>query len=57
MPKEVHKMNMKDTKNMTCEKCGEKNIRPYGKVIRKGGPRQRYVCWTCGEMFIEPRSE
>jgi len=46
---EVLKMNDKPTK---CKKCGATNIRKYGRVIRKGGPRQRYVCWTCGAYTI-----
>jgi len=40
-----------------CPKCGSLRTWQKGRVPARGGPKQRYVCFTCGRTFYKPEVE
>jgi len=41
-----------------CPECGSTSrIWAKGQVPSRSGPKQRYVCFTCGRTFYKPRVE
>jgi len=40
-----------------CPECGStKGIWAKGRVPSRTGPKQRYVCFTCGRTFYKPKA-
>ena len=37
-----------ENSNKKCKKCSSTKLVKFGFVIRSGGPRQRFVCKSCG---------
>jgi len=40
-----------------CPECGSTKTWLKGRVPARGGPKQRYVCYTCGRTFYKPKVE
>lgn len=38
-----------------CPECGSTKTWAKGKVPSRTGPKQRYVCFTCGRTFYKPK--
>jgi predicted RNA-binding Zn-ribbon protein involved in translation (DUF1610 family) len=38
-----------------CPECGSLKIWAKGRVPSRTGPKQRYVCFTCGRTFYKPK--
>ena len=42
--------------DIRCPECGNtKGIWAKGKVPSRSGPKQRYVCFSCGRTFYKPK--
>ena len=39
-----------------CPECRSSRTWAKGKVPSRTGPKQRYVCYTCGRTFYKPKS-
>jgi transposase-like protein len=40
-----------------CVECGSQKVWAKGQVPSRTGPKQRYVCFTCGRTFYKPKVE
>ena len=40
-----------------CPECGSTRTWAKGQVPSRTGPKQRYVCFTCGRTFYKPKAE
>lgn len=40
-----------------CVECGSTRTWKKGEVPSRTGPKQRYVCFTCGRTFYKAKSE
>jgi len=40
-----------------CPECGSTRTWAKGQVPSRSGPKQRYVCFTCGRTFYKPKAE
>ena len=40
-----------------CPECGSLRTWLKGLVPSRTGPKQRYVCFTCGRTFYKPKAE
>ena len=40
-----------------CPECGSTRTWQKGLVPSRSGPKQRYVCFTCGRTFYKPKAE
>jgi len=40
-----------------CPECGSLKTWRKGEVPSRSGPKQRYVCFTCGRTFYKPTAE
>ena len=38
-----------------CPECGSTRTWLKGQVPSRSGPKQRYVCFTCGRTFYKPK--
>ena len=39
-----------------CVECGSTRTWLKGSVPSRSGPKQRYVCFTCGRTFYKPKA-
>jgi len=39
-----------------CPECGSLKTWAKGLVPTRQGPKQRYVCFTCGRTFYKPKT-
>jgi transposase-like protein len=42
---------------VTCPECKSTRVWLKGSVPSRSGPKQRYVCFTCGRTFYKPKAE
>lgn len=42
---------------VTCPECKSQKVWAKGRVPSRTGPKQRYVCFSCGRTFYKPKSE
>ena len=40
-----------------CPECKSQRVWAKGQVPSRTGPKQRYVCFTCGRTFYKPKVE
>ncbi len=40
-----------------CPECSSTRTWQKGLVPSRSGPKQRYVCFTCGRTFYKPKAE
>jgi len=40
-----------------CPECKSTRCWAKGSVPSRSGPKQRYVCFTCGRTFYKPKAE
>lgn len=40
-----------------CPECKSQKVWAKGLVPSRSGPKQRYVCFTCGRTFYKPKVE
>ena len=40
-----------------CVECGSTRVWAKGQTPSRSGPKQRYVCFTCGRTFYKPKAE
>lgn len=45
------------TDKVKCPECGSLKTWAKGRVPSRTGPKQRYVCFTCGRTFYKPKTE
>ncbi len=43
------------TDKVKCPECGSTRTWAKGQVPSRSGPKQRYVCFTCGRTFYKPK--